>query len=104
MTEAITSRQDLRPTIVVVTHQDPFSPVDGNRTRFAGLLQWFKQEGYRVSFRHVTSILTHDPLRQKLEIGARAFADKMFSPHVEFSGLAQAFEEAAGQFRVETAQ
>ena len=28
----------------------PFPPVHGNRTRFAGVLQWLRMEGYRVSF------------------------------------------------------
>jgi len=28
----------------------PFPPVHGNRTRFAGILRWLKQEGYRISF------------------------------------------------------
>jgi hypothetical protein len=28
----------------------PFPPVHGNRTRFAGILQWLRQQGYRTSF------------------------------------------------------
>ncbi len=39
--------------------------------------------------KHLTSIFTHDRLREKLETAARAFPDRVFSPHVEFSELAR---------------
>lgn len=39
---------------------------------------------------HVVSVLTDDRLRLELESGARALADKLFSPSVTFSELAEA--------------
>ena len=39
-----------RPRIVVVSHMCPFPPVHGNRSRFVRLLEWFRDNGFAVTF------------------------------------------------------
>lgn len=39
-----------RPRVVVVSHLCPFPPVHGNRSRFVGLLEWFRASGIAVTF------------------------------------------------------
>lgn len=46
---------------------------------------------------HVTTILTDDLVRAKLEIGARRLADEMFAPAAAFSELAHVLEMAVGE-------
>jgi glycosyltransferase involved in cell wall biosynthesis len=39
-----------RPRVVIVSHLCPFPPLHGNRSRFVGLLEWFRASGIGVTF------------------------------------------------------
>jgi hypothetical protein len=45
---SLASREDRRPTILVVSHVGPWRPRAGNEYRVARMLRWYARQGYRV--------------------------------------------------------